>query len=156
MGKSDTSNKVFPVSHRHTGPLTEDQRRRIYEMLISGEFPIDATIAREVNVPTHIVTEILEKDPELAVIRKSSQREIAQRIERSAIDLCTSSKNDMARAKLIPEMLKHLMPERYGDNAEQTNSPKGSKKIVLNLTMNEIKVDGDGIPIANSESPLDA
>lgn len=148
----------FNVVPRQSGPITDDQRRRIYEMLISGEFPIDAAIAREVNVPTHVVTEILEKDPELSAIRKSSQREIAQLIEKSAIDLCTSSRNDMARAKLIPEMLKHLMPERYGDNAEQNNSPKGSKKIVLNLSMKELKVDADGIPIpvANSQSPLDA
>lgn len=134
--------------------VSNEQRALIAKMLISGEFPIDAVIARAAGVPTIIVTDMLKKDPELVKLRESAEREVAQMIEAAGVSLCLKSRNDMARANLIPKLLEKMMPEKYGDKQDGGGSGGGGKKIIINMTLPEVKVDDDGIPI-ESKSPLE-
>lgn len=139
---------------RYAGPLSDKQYKMVVEMVASGEYPIDAMIARRVGCRTQIITDLLAKDKELSDLRKSAEREIAQKVEQSAVALATGGKNEIARQKAQEFLLKKLMPEKYGDNAEQSNSTHSSKKIIINMTLPEVKVDDDGIPI-ESKSPLE-
>jgi hypothetical protein len=50
-------------------------------------------------------------------------------------------------------MLKKLMPDKYGDNASNVSVGK-AKKINISLTMPEVEVDENGIPIVKSANPL--
>ena len=47
-----------------------------------------------------------------------------------------------------------MYADKYGDNAEKVNSEKGSRKVVIQLKLPEVKVDSNGIPIAQSANPL--
>lgn len=138
---------------RYAGPLSDKQYKMVVEMVASGEYPIDAMIARKVGCRTQIITDLIAKDKELSELRKSAEREIAQKVEQSAVALATGGRNEIARQKAQEFLLKKLMPEKYGDNAEQSNSTHSPKKIIINMTLPEVKVDEDGIPI-ESKSPL--
>ena len=61
--------------------LPRDKRDRIIRMLVSGEFPVDADIAKECDVPVAVVEQLLKSDPELAECRRQSERQMAQLIE---------------------------------------------------------------------------
>ena len=136
--------------------ISEETRQKIIRMLISGEFPVDSAIARACNVKPSVITRMLAKDPQLAEYRMDAEREIAQNIERSAIELAMSARNEMARQKGQEFLLKKMMPEKYGDNASFSSSGSGAKKIIVAPVLPVMKVNADGMPIeeAKSESPL--
>jgi len=129
-------------------------REKIIFMLLSGEFPTDAEIARVCDVSPGYVTKMLKSDPELAEKRKEAEREMAQQIEKSAVQLALTGRNEIAKQKSQEMLLKKLYPEKYGDDAENTSAEKGSRKVNIYLKLQEVKTDADGIPIAQSASPL--
>lgn len=142
-------------SHNPNGRITTETKERIIQMLLSGEFPIDSEIARACDVSVGTIQAMIKSDPELAEARKQSQIEMAQMLERSHVDLAINGRNEIARQKALEFLSRKLMPERYGDNAEKNNVSQAQKKVVINLTLPEVSVDADGIPIANSKSPLE-
>ena len=129
-------------------------RDKIVFMLLSGEFPTDAEIARATGVAPAVVTKMLKDDPELVEKRKEAEREMAQQIERSAIQLATSGRNEIAKQKAQEFLLKKVYADKYGDDAENTGSEKGSRKVVINLNLPVTKTDENGIPICQSPNPL--
>lgn len=135
-------------------PIPEGVRDKIIYMLLSGEFPTDAQIARSVGVQPSVITRMLKNDPELVERRREAEREMAQQIEKSAVELAMTGRNELARQKAQEMLLKKVYAEKYGDNAENTTSEKGSRKVVINLNLPTIKTDENGIPICNSASPL--
>ena len=131
----------------------EATRVKIIAMLVSGEYPTDMEISVACDVPVSDLQKILTEDPDIAEARKQSEIEMAQRIERSAMKLAIEGRNPIAQQKAQEFLLKKLMPDKYGDNA--SNIPVGkSKKINITLTMPEVAVDDNGIPIAQSSNPL--
>lgn len=133
--------------------VTEYQRNQIINMLISGEFPVDADIARRVGVRAKVVTDLLKADPELVELRRQSELEMAQRIEKSSVDLAIGGRNEIARQKAQEFLLKKMMPEKYGDDAGKPTEVIG-KRVNIFLKLPEVQTNADGIPIAKSESPL--
>jgi len=133
--------------------VTEEQRVKIVTMLISGEFPVDAVIAREVGVQPKVVTDLLKSDPELAELRRQSELEMAQQIEHSAVQLAINGRNEVARQKSQEFLLKKMMPDKYGDEASKQDVQVG-KRVNIFLKLPEVKTDANGIPIVASESPL--
>lgn len=133
--------------------VSEEQRVKIVTMLISGEFPIDSEIARAVGVQPKVVTDMLKNDPELASLRKQSEWEMAQQIEKASVNLAVNGRNEMARQKAQEFLLKKLMPEKYGDEAVKDSGNVG-KRVNIFLKLPEVNVDANGIPVAHSESPL--
>lgn len=133
--------------------LPTSKRVRIITMLCSGEYPTDMEIAVACDVEPSFIQKILVEDPELSEARRQAEIEMAQRIERSAMQMAIESRNPIAKQKAQEFMLKKLMPDKYGDNA--SNVPVGkSKKINITLTMPEVSVDENGIPIVKSANPL--
>lgn len=132
-------------------------RQKIIQMLLSGEHPVDAEIARACNVSALTVSNILKKDPELVRLRRNAELEMAQLIERSGFQLAISGRNEIARQKAQEFFLKKLMPEKYGDDAELNRSAQSGKRIVLMPALPVVSVDANGIPIsqAKSKSPLE-
>lgn len=129
-------------------------REKVIFMLLSGEFPTDGDIARRAGVRPAYITHILNSDPELVRLRKEAEREMAQRIEKSAVELAMRGRNEIAREKAHEFLLKKLYADKYSDDITPTGSGKGSRKVVINLKLPEIAVDENGIPIAKSKSPL--
>lgn len=128
-------------------------RAKIITMLVSGEYPTDMEIAVACNVTPDFIQKVLTEDKELSEARRQAEMEMAQRIERSAMQMAIESRNPIAQQKAQEFMLKKLMPDKYGDNA--SNVPVGkAKKINISLTMPEVEVDENGIPIAQSANPL--
>ena len=145
------------MSQQHnneTAVIPRAKRDRIICLLLSGEFPTDADIARDVGVSPSVITKMLKDDPELAQKRIEAEREIAQHIEKSAIELATTGRNEVAKQKQQEFLLRKLMPEKYGDNVEQTKGGLGPKRVVINLKLPECKTDANGIPILQSANPL--
>lgn len=130
-----------------------DKRAKIVTMLVSGEYPTDMEIAVVCDVTPAFIQKVLSEDKELAEARRQAEIEMAQRIERSAMQLAIESRNPIARQKAQEFMLKKLMPDKYGDNASNIPLGKG-KKINISLTMPEVAVDENGIPIVKSANPL--
>lgn len=135
-------------------PVPQGVRDKIICMLISGEYPTDADIARATGVSATYITKLLQSDPELAEKRREAEREVAQLIEKSAIELAQRGRNEMAKQRSQEFLLKKMYADKYGDNAEKVNSEKGSRKVVIQLKLPEVKIDSDGIPIAQSANPL--
>lgn len=133
--------------------ISEEQRTKIVTMLVSGEFPVDAEIARAARVPVSVVTNLLKSDPELVELRKQSQLEMAQLIEKASVNLAVNGRNEMARQKAQEFLLKKLMPEKYGDEAVKDTSTVG-KRVNIFLKLPEVNVDANGIPMAASANPL--
>lgn len=133
--------------------LPMDKRVKIITMLCSGEYPTDMEIAVACDVEPSFIQKILVEDPELSEARRQAEIEMAQKIERSAMQMAIDSRNPIAKQKAQEFMLKKLMPEKYGDNANNVSIGK-SKKINIQLTMPEVKTDENGIPIAPSANPL--
>lgn len=133
-----------------TDDITDEQRVKIVTMLVSGEYPSDAEIAKAADVPTRVVTKMLKSDPELAELRRQGELEMAQLIEKASIDLATNGRNEMARQRAQEFMLRKLMPEKYGDSATGVGGGKQSKMVNIVLNMPEVKVDKDGIPIGET------
>ena len=143
------------VAKRKSGEIVpQGIRDKIVFMLLSGEFPTDAEIARTVGVSPSFVTKMLKNDPELAEKRKEAEREMAQQIERSAVQLALTGRNEIARQKSQEMLLKKLYSDRYGDDAENTSTEKGSRKVIINLNLPVTKTDENGIPICQSDNPL--
>lgn len=138
-----------------TPNIPKDKYEQIVKMLVSGEFPIDAEIARAVDIPVKTIRELLKSDPKLAEMRRDSQIEMAQLIEQSAVNLATGGRNEIARQKAQEFMLKHLMPEKYGEDAEINRSAQSLKRVLLIKQLPVVEVDENGIPIAKSKSPLE-
>ena len=130
-------------------------KKKIVKMLVSGEWPVDAEIARACKVPVCVVKEMLEKDPELRRLRLESQEEMAQMIEKSAVNLAINGRNEIARQKSQEFLLKKLVPNKYGDDADDARMLKSFKRILLAKELPTIPVDENGIPIAQSKSPLE-
>ena len=130
-------------------------RDKIVFMLLSGEFPTDAEIARAAGVTPAVVTKMLKNDPELVEKRKEAEREMAQQIERSAIQLATSGRNEIAKQKAQEFLLKKVYADKYGDDAESGNPEKGSRKVIINLNLPVTKTDENGIPLCQSTNPLE-
>jgi hypothetical protein len=128
-------------------------RARIITMLVSGEYPTDMEIAVACNVTPAFIQRVLAEDQELSEARRQAEIEMAQKIERSAMQMAIDSRNPIAKQKAQEFMLKKLMPDKYGDNASNISVGK-SKKINISLTMPEVAVDENGIPVAQSVSPL--
>ena len=146
---------VVPRKSKHQyAPVTEELRERIIVMLLSGEFPTDAEIAKAVNVRPSYITTILKCDPELAERRKEANLLMAQMIEKSAVELAISGRNEMAKERAHEFLLKKLYPDKYGDAAEAGNTEKGSRKVIINLKMPVMKTDKNGFPVAQSANPL--
>lgn len=136
-------------------PVPRDTRDKIVRMLVSGEFPIDSEIAEACNVPVAVVEQLLKSDPELAEVRRQSERQMAQMIERSSAQLAIGGRNEIARQKAQEFMLKKLMPEKYGDDASESKSSRSLKRILLVKELPTVEVDDNGIPVAKSKSPLE-
>lgn len=147
--------ETLPQVIERVEDLPTTTRDKIILMLLSGEFPSDADIARATGVRPFIITKLLASDPELVVRRKEAEREMAQAIEKSAFTLATQGRNEMAKQKSQEFLLRKLMPEKYGDNSEMTNGTATSKRVVINFNMPEVKTDQDGIPVIESKSPLE-
>lgn len=143
------------VAKRKSGEIVpQGIRDKIVFMLLSGEFPTDAEIARTVGVSPSFVTKMLKNDPELAEKRKEAEREMAQQIERSAVQLALTGRNEIARQKSQEMLLKKLYSDKYGEDAENTSTEKGSRKVIINLNLPVTKTDENGIPICQSNNPL--
>lgn len=129
-------------------------REKVVFMLLSGEFPTDGEIARKAGVRPAYITHILKNDPELARLRKEAEFEMAQRLEKSAVQLALEGRNEIAREKAHEFLLKKLYADKYSDDVAPVGNGKGSRKVVINLKLPEIAVDENGIPIAKSKNPL--
>lgn len=134
--------------------LPDGVRDKIVFMLLSGEFPTDAQIAKTVGVSPTVITRMLKNDPELVEKRKEAEREMAQLIEKSAVELAMTGRNEIAKQKAQEFLLKKVYADKYGDDAENTGSEKGSRKVVINLNLPVTKTDENGIPICQSPDPL--
>lgn len=135
--------------------VTPEQRRMIIRMLLSGEFPTDAMIARAAKVRTGVVTAMLESDPELKKMREEAEHEMAQIIERSAVNLATNGRNEIAKQKSQEFLLKKMMPGKYGDDAGKNTGNDTLKRIILVKELPVVSVDKNGIPIAESKNPFE-
>lgn len=130
-------------------------REKVIFMLLSGEFPTDGDIARRAGVRPAYITHILNSDPELVRLRKEAEREMAQRIEKSAVELAMTGRNEIAREKAHEFLLKKLYADKYSDDITPVGNGKGSRKVIVEFNMKEIPVDENGIPTAKSKSPLE-
>lgn len=135
--------------------IPHDKRDKIIRMLVSGEFPVDADIAKECDVPVAVIEQLLKSDPELIECRRQSERQMAQLIEQSSARLAINGRNEIARQKAQEFMLKRLMPEKYGDDASVNKSSRSTKRILFVKSLPTVEVDENGIPIAKSRSPLE-
>ena len=135
--------------------IPHDKRDKIIRMLVSGEFPVDADIAKECDVPVAVIEQLLKSDPELIECRRQSERQMAQLIEQSSARLAINGRNEIARQKAQEFMLKRLMPEKYGDDASVNKSNRSIKRILFVKSLPTVEVDENGIPIAKSRSPLE-
>lgn len=143
------------IQNSAPAPVSRETRDKIVRMLVSGEFPIDSEIAEACSVPVAVVEQLLKSDPELAEVRRQSERQMAQMIERSSVQLAIGGRNEIARQKAQEFMLKKLMPEKYGDDASESKSSRSLKRILLVKELPTVDVDDNGIPIAKSKSPLE-
>lgn len=139
-----------------TARISPTVRNRIIRALISGEYPVDAEIAEVCNVPVSVVEKLLSDDPELRELRRQAERRSAQLIERASVDLAINGKNQMARQKAQEFMLKHMMPDKYGDSVNAGKSSQSVKRIMIVKELPVVNVDENGIPIARSVSPLES
>lgn len=139
-----------------TAQISPTVRNRIIRALISGEYPVDAEIADVCKVPVSVVERLLADDPELRDLRRQAERRSAQLIERASIDLAIHGKNQMARQKAQEFMLKHMMPDKYGDSVNAGKSSQSIKRIMIVKELPVVNVDENGIPIAKSKSPLES
>lgn len=135
--------------------IPHDKRDKIIRMLVSGEFPVDADIAKECDVSVAVIEQLLKSDPELIECRRQSERQMAQLIEQSSARLAINGRNEIARQKAQEFMLKRLMPEKYGDDASVNKSSRSIKRILFVKSLPTVEVDENGIPIAKSRSPLE-
>ncbi len=147
--------ETLPTVIERVEDLPETTRDKIVLMLLSGEFPSDADIARATHVRPFVITKLLASDPELVVRRKEAEREMAQAVEKSAFTLATQGRNEIAKQKSQEFLLRKLMPEKYGDESSVSNGVNTSKRVIINFNMPEVKTDQDGIPIIESKSPLE-
>ena len=138
-----------------TTQISSAVRNRIIRTLISGEHPVDSEIAAICNVPVSVVEKLLSDDPELRELRRQAERRSAQLIERASVDLAIHGKNQMARQKAQEFMLKHMMPDKYGDSVNAGKSAQSVKRIMIVKELPVVDVDENGIPIAKSRSPLE-
>ena len=138
-----------------TAQISPTVRNRIIRALISGEHPVDSEIAADCNVPVSVVEKLLSDDPELRELRRQAERRSAQLIERASVDLAINGKNQMARQKAQEFMLKHMMPDKYGDSVNAGKSAQSVKRIMIVKELPVVDVDENGIPIAKSRSPLE-
>lgn len=143
------------IQNSAQAPVSRDTRDKIVRMLVSGEFPIDSEIAEACSVPVAVVEQLLKSDPELAEVRRQSERQMAQMIERSSAQLAIGGRNEIARQKAQEFMLKKLMPEKYGDDASVNKSSRSIKRILFVKSLPTVEVDENGIPVAHSRSPLE-
>lgn len=134
--------------------ITDAQRRVIVEMLVSGEFPTDSEIARTAKVSPSVITSMLASDPELKKLREEAEYEMAQMIERSAVNLATNGRNEIAKQKSQEFLLKKMMPKKYGDDADKNKDIDLGKRILLVRELPVIQTDVNGIPLAKSTNPL--
>lgn len=134
--------------------VSKSKKEEIIRLLISGEYPTDSEIARKVGVGAGVVTSILASDPELRRLREEAEYEIAQRIERSAVDLACSGRNEMAKQKAQEFMLKKLMPNKYGDDRSASDSDRLPKRILLVKELPVVDVDKNGLPVATTVNPM--
>lgn len=79
---------------------------------------------------------------------------MAQRIEKSAVELALTGRNEIARQKQHEFLLKKLYPDKYGDDSALSNSAKGIRRVTIDLKLPEVPVDENGIPVAQSKNPL--
>ena len=142
------------IQNSAPAPVPRETRDKMVRMLVSGEFPIDSEIAEACNVPVAVVEQLLKSDPELAEVRRQSERQMAQMIERSSAQLAIGGRNEIARQKAQEFMLKKLMPDKYGENANINDSARSMKRVIMVRELPVIDVDENGIPIATSHSPL--
>lgn len=138
-----------------TTQISPAVRNKIIRALISGEYPVDADIAESCKVPVSVVEKLLSDDPELRELRRQAERRSAQLIERASVDLAIHGKNQMARQKAQEFMLKHMMPDKYGDSVNAGKSAQSVKRIMIVKELPVVDVDENGIPIAKSRSPLE-
>lgn len=146
--------EVVPVPVSDPAKIGEDVRERIVRMLTSGEFPTDAEIARECNITVDVWQYLINHDSELKRLRKQAETEMVQQIERSSMQLAINGKNQIARQKAQEFMLKKLMPDKYGENANINDSARSMKRVIMVRELPVIDVDENGIPVATSHSPL--
>jgi hypothetical protein len=146
---------VVPKTEESLPVVSEQTRNDIIRMLASGEFPVDADIARACRVPVKVVQQLVKSDPELAELRRQAELEMAQLIEKAAVELAISGRNEIARQKSQEFLLKKLVPEKYGENAEQINPQNMQKRIILMPALPVIAVDENGIPIESRQEVID-
>lgn len=143
----------IPVpSERHVSMV---QRVQIITMLLSGEPCTEMEVAKVAGVDVSVVRNMLANDPEIRQARDDARREIIQQVEKSAINLALSGRNEIAKQKAQEMLLSKLAPETYGSQSAVTHKMKTSKKIILKLQLEEEAIDENGIPVAQSKSPLD-
>ena len=148
------TNKALAATPEDWSAIPKGVRDKVVCMLLSGEFPTDAEIARVAGVRPGYITHILKADPELAKLRQEAEREMAQRIEKSAVELALTGRNEIARQKQHEFLLKKLYPDKYGDDSALSNSAKGIRRVTIDLKLPEVPVDENGIPVAQSKNPL--
>lgn len=144
------ANRKSAVPEVSAPKISQEKKDEIIRLVISGEHPSDAEIARRVGglYPSE-VTAIINADPELVLRRSESEREVAQNIENAAITLAVGGRNEIARQKAQEFLLKKMMPDKYGDDA-RTSGQGGQKRVVINFNLPEVKVNQDGIPIGET------
>lgn len=138
-----------------TAQVPDRVRKKIATLLISGEYPVDSEIALACDVDVSVVEKLLADDPELRELRRQAEKRSAQLIERASVDLAINGKNQMARQKAQEFMLKHMMPDKYGDSVNAGKSAQSMKRIMIVKELPVVDVDENGIPIAKSKSPLE-
>lgn len=148
------TNKALAATPEDWSVVPKGVRDKVVCMLLSGEFPTDAEIARVAGVRPGYITHILKADPELAKLRQEAELEMAQRIEKSAVELALTGRNEIARQKQHEFLLKKLYPDKYGDDSALSNSAKGIRRVTIDLKLPEVPVDENGIPVAQSKNPL--
>lgn len=144
------ANRKASVPEVAAPKITPEQRDKIIKLVLSGEHPSDADIARTVGglYPSE-VTALINSDPELALRRSESEREVAQSIENAAITLAVGGRNEIAKQKAQEFLLKKMLPDKYGDDANKSGG-MAPKRVVINLKLPEVKMNNDGIPIGET------
>lgn len=135
--------------------VSPDVKERIVDLLLSGKHPKISDVSYRVGVPASVVTKLLRDDEALAEAYENAMIITASEIESAAVDMCLDeSQHPIARQKMMEFMLTKMNPKRYGENSEiHNNHGKGIRRVAL-AVLPVLKVDENGIPVADSQSPL--
>lgn len=149
---------IKPVVRTLTAPgqhITQQQANKMLDMLRSGKFPVKAEIARACMCSVQTIDRFLERHPEIKEGWDQAIQEQVGMVERSMFDLAINGSFEPAKEKAQEFILTHHKPEVYSEAAQLAGTSGATRKRVVMFTrLEEVAVDDNGIPIAQSKSPL--